>query len=75
VHILKLRERPSCPGLLTADEIWSIILNQRQKGYLWNDTILSLPSVGKVINTVFWECEGVTFVDVILRQETIKCDA
>jgi hypothetical protein len=42
-HILKLRERPSCPGLLTADETWSIILNQRQKGYLWNDTIISLP--------------------------------
>ena len=74
-HILKLRERRTCPGLLTADETWSIVLNQRQKGYLWNDTIISLPSVGKMISTVFWDCEGVTFVDVMLRQETIKSDA
>jgi hypothetical protein len=72
---LKLRERPTCAGLLTADETWSIILNQRQKGCLWNDTIISLPSMGKVINTVFWDCEGVTFVDVILRQEILKSDA
>jgi hypothetical protein len=66
-HILKRRERPYCPGLLTVDETWSIILNQRQKGYLWNDTIISLPSMGKVIST--------DFVDVMLRQETVKSDA
>jgi hypothetical protein len=46
--------------IVTAYETWSIILNQRQKGYLWNGTILSPPLVGKAINTVFWDYEGVT---------------
>ena len=42
-HVLKLRERPSYPGLLEQMKPGSIILNLRQKVSAWIDTILNLP--------------------------------
>lgn len=62
----------------------SIIFNWRQKGNLWNGTILNLPererlknfvTADKVIITVFWNCEGMIFVNVMLGGETVNSDA
>jgi hypothetical protein len=79
LHVLKLRERPSYSGLLQQMKPGSIVLGQRLKGNPWNGTILNLPaikklknspSVGKVMITVFWDYEGVIFVNAMLRGET-----
>lgn len=74
-HISKLGERTSCPGLLQVMKpgpaFWT-----RDKKAICGMAPFSFPClVGKVINTVFWDCEGVTVVDVMLRRETIKSDA
>jgi hypothetical protein len=74
----ELRERPSHPRLLQQMKSGSIIVNKRLKGNPWNGTILNLPrrknspSVDRVMIIVFWDCEGVILVDVMLRGETVK---
>jgi len=56
----------------------SIILNWRQKGNLWNGTVLnSLDGKFRKVSfstTVFWGCDQVLLVDAVLREETVNSD-
>jgi hypothetical protein len=60
----------------------SIIKKWREKGNPWNGTIFNFHrrknskslSAGKVMITVFWDCEGVILVGAMLRRETINSD-
>jgi hypothetical protein len=70
--------------IVTADETWVSHFEPETKGNPWNGTILHLPgrkksrkspSVGKIMVTVFWDCEGVILVDVITRGEKTNSDA
>jgi hypothetical protein len=70
-HIWKLRERHYC-RLLHQLKPRSIMLNHREKSNLWNGAILgfwgrTVSLGGKIMISIFWDCEGAIFVDVMPR--------
>jgi hypothetical protein len=66
---------------VTADEIWAHHFEPETKRHFmeWynsqsprKEKLKNSLSVGKVMITVFWDCEGVILVDVVLKEETIN---
>jgi hypothetical protein len=69
---------------VTADETWVHHFEpQTKRQYMeWHNPqapqkkkFKTFPSGGKVVITVFWDCEGVILVDAMPRGETINSDA
>jgi hypothetical protein len=72
--------------IVTADTPWSIVLNLRKKKSTYGMALssvfleekiqkVSVSRQGKVMTTVFWDCEWVLLVDVVPKGEMINSDA
>jgi hypothetical protein len=40
--------------------------------FSWKKKFKAIPSAGKTMATVFWDCEGVVLIDVLPRGQTIN---
>jgi hypothetical protein len=69
--------------IVTADETWvhhfeletkMQTMEWRHPQSLQKKKFKKSPSAGRVMITVFWDCEGVILVDAMPRRETINAD-